>query len=240
MKFRRASKAPAAAQAATESPAAEAQRGHGLTIRLKLTLWYGTLFLVAGVLLIAVNYFMVRGSLTVAPEKARATVAEELGIPSEQLERSFSPQFAPQESEDWFLPGGTGGGHGAGDREPLQVLVQTEDGEYVAVDVPQLIQLTQQELKQEALRQLWIWSLVALAIMTVITFGSAWFLAGRMLRPLHAITSTARRLSGSTLHERIALKGPRDELKELADTFDEGFCGQRFPRTSHPAHDNPH
>ena len=46
-----------------------------------------------------------------------------------------------------------------------------------------------------------------------------------MLRPLNAITSTARRLSGSTLHERIDLKGPRDELKELADTFD-GMLGR--------------
>ena len=46
-----------------------------------------------------------------------------------------------------------------------------------------------------------------------------------MLRPLHAITSTARRLSESTLHERIALTGPRDELKELADTFD-GMLGR--------------
>ena len=51
-------------------------------------------------------------------------------------------------------------------------------------------------------------------------FGLSWVVAGRMLRPLHAITSTARRLSGSTLHERINLHGPRDELKELADTFD--------------------
>jgi hypothetical protein len=42
-----------------------------------------------------------------------------------------------------------------------------------------------------------------------------------MLRPIHAIADAARRLSGSTLHERIALKGPRDELKDLADTFDE-------------------
>ena len=56
--------------------------------------------------------------------------------------------------------------------------------------------------------------------MVVIVFGLSWLLAGRMLRPLHAITSTARRLSGSTLHERINLRGPRDELKELADTFD--------------------
>src|SRR5262249_9206849 len=44
---------------------------------------------------------------------------------------------------------------------------------------------------------------------------------GRALRPLQTITRTARRLSGDTLHERIDLQGPKDELKELADTFDE-------------------
>ena len=41
-----------------------------------------------------------------------------------------------------------------------------------------------------------------------------------MLRPLQQITATARRVSQDTLDERIALEGPRDELKELADTFD--------------------
>jgi signal transduction histidine kinase len=45
--------------------------------------------------------------------------------------------------------------------------------------------------------------------------------AGRALRGLQQITSTARRVSQDTLDERIALEGPRDELKELADTFDE-------------------
>jgi len=88
------------------------------------------------------------------------------------------------------------------------------------IPLPILIDQAQHELRQEALRQLWTRSLIALAIMAVIVFGLAWLLAGRMLRPLHAITNTARRLSGSTLHERINLRGPRDELKELADTFD--------------------
>ncbi len=73
--------------------------------------------------------------------------------------------------------------------------------------LPRLIDKAQTELRTEALRQLWIRSLIALAIMLVIVFGLSWFVAGRMLRPLHAITSTARRLSGSTLHERINLKG---------------------------------
>src|ERR1700743_1679179 len=47
-----------------------------------------------------------------------------------------------------------------------------------------------------------------------------WLLAGRALAPLRRITATARRVSGENLGERIALHGPDDELKELADTFD--------------------
>ena len=50
-------------------------------------------------------------------------------------------------------------------------------------------------------------------------------LAGRALRPLRDITATARRVSGENLGERIALSGPADELKELADTFD-GMLGR--------------
>jgi signal transduction histidine kinase len=48
----------------------------------------------------------------------------------------------------------------------------------------------------------------------------AWTLTGRLLRPLQEVTSTARRLSAESLGERIALRGPRDEVAELADTFD--------------------
>lgn len=196
-------------------PAADSRRRRGLTIRLKLTLWYGGLFVLAGVLLIAINFFMVRNSLDVAPEKARAAVAEQFGIPPELLELT-----APADSPGMgFGQGGSSGLPGSRQRSEPHLYVETAEGVYVSV--PHLLQEAQNELKDEALRQLWIRSLLALAIMTVITFGSAWLVAGRMLRPLHAITDTARRLSGSTLHERIALKGPRDELKELADTFDD-------------------
>jgi signal transduction histidine kinase len=48
----------------------------------------------------------------------------------------------------------------------------------------------------------------------------AWSLTGRLLRPLSQVTATARRLSAESLGERIALRGPRDEVAELADTFD--------------------
>jgi signal transduction histidine kinase len=63
-------------------------------------------------------------------------------------------------------------------------------------------------------------TLLAVALIAVLAFAVSWWLTGRLLRPLHHITDTARRLSLSTLHERITLTGPQNELKELADTFD--------------------
>jgi signal transduction histidine kinase len=69
--------------------------------------------------------------------------------------------------------------------------------------------------------QLLIWSGIALAIMAVASMGLGWLLAGRALRPLQAITSAARAISADNLHERLALGGPDDELRELGDTFDE-------------------
>ncbi len=48
----------------------------------------------------------------------------------------------------------------------------------------------------------------------------SWVLAGHVLRPVHEVTATARRLSAESLDERIDLEGPRDEVAELADTFD--------------------
>ncbi|MEY8038567.1 HAMP domain-containing sensor histidine kinase [Saccharopolyspora cebuensis] len=48
----------------------------------------------------------------------------------------------------------------------------------------------------------------------------AWTVTGRVLRPLHEVTDSARRLSAESLDERIALRGPRDEVAELAETFD--------------------
>jgi signal transduction histidine kinase len=47
-----------------------------------------------------------------------------------------------------------------------------------------------------------------------------WFAAGRVLRPLRVMTSTARQISERNLHERLALPGPDDELKDLGDTID--------------------
>src|SRR4029450_32288 len=60
----------------------------------------------------------------------------------------------------------------------------------------------------------------ALLLVTLASVAAGWMVAGRALRPISRITSTARSLSDRTLDARIALDGPRDELRELADTFD--------------------
>lgn len=69
----------------------------------------------------------------------------------------------------------------------------------------------------ELLQSSWL----ALAFVTVVSVGIGWVVAGRLLRPVHTITERARRISADSLDERIALGGPRDELRALADTFDE-------------------
>jgi hypothetical protein len=70
------------------------------------------------------------------------------------------------------------------------------------------------------LHQLLWYSGLALAIMTTIAILAGWLMAGRVLRPLHTITTTARDISITNLHERLRMAGPGDELKELGDTFD--------------------
>jgi signal transduction histidine kinase len=88
----------------------------------------------------------------------------------------------------------------------------------------QLLAATARQQVAFDLHKLLIRSGVALAIVTVIAVVLGWLAAGRALRPLATITATARRISASSLNERLALHGPGDELKDLGDTLDELFA----------------
>jgi signal transduction histidine kinase len=77
-----------------------------------------------------------------------------------------------------------------------------------------------QRARDATLQTMLIASLVSLGVVGVVAALLGWLLAGRALRPLQRITATARRVADRSLHERIALDGPNDEIKELADTFD--------------------
>ena len=76
------------------------------------------------------------------------------------------------------------------------------------------------EQRSMTLGQLLTYSLVSLAIVTLLATVAGWLVAGRILRPVHQLTAAARAASEQNLSQRIALQGPRDELRELADTFD--------------------
>jgi signal transduction histidine kinase len=82
-----------------------------------------------------------------------------------------------------------------------------------AVDVPVHQQAT-------LLHDLLLGSAVALAAMALAAIWLGWLMAGRVLRPLRTMTAATRRISEANLHERLALTGPGDELKDLGDTID--------------------
>jgi signal transduction histidine kinase len=91
-----------------------------------------------------------------------------------------------------------------------------------------------QHQRDVTLSHLLQYSLITLAVVLALAAILGWIVAGRVLRPLHRITAAARAASERNLSARVALRGPRDELHELAETFDEmldrlqsAFDGQR-------------
>jgi signal transduction histidine kinase len=91
-----------------------------------------------------------------------------------------------------------------------------------------------QHQRDVTLSHLLQYSLITLAVVLSLAAILGWIVAGRVLRPLHRITVAARAASEHNLSARVALRGPRDELHELAETFDEmldrlqsAFDGQR-------------
>ncbi len=64
-------------------------------------------------------------------------------------------------------------------------------------------------------------SIIALVVMLLVSIGVGWVVAGRTLRPLRTITTTAQEISASNLHERLNLRGPDDEITELGATLDD-------------------
>ncbi|MGH9003385.1 MAG: histidine kinase dimerization/phospho-acceptor domain-containing protein, partial [Acidimicrobiia bacterium] len=164
------------------------------TVRLRLTLAYGGLFLLAGAVLLGLNYLLVRNSLLARDEGS-------LGL------KFVAPAAGSTGTFDRFVVGAPG----------FPVEPVTVEGKSVSEVITDL----REQFRDDTLDDL-VWkSVQALGAMAIGSVGLGWLLAGRVLQPLHDMTAKARRLSGENLHERIALPGPDDELKELADTFDE-------------------
>jgi signal transduction histidine kinase len=155
------------------------------SVRLRLTLTYTALFILAGGLLLGFNYLLMQ----------------------QRLDNRISDHLRER------IEARLGG--------PLPTPAHGETPPSEGAQPHSIIEETAREVRAVALRQLLIQSGVALAAMAALSAGLGWLMAGRVLRPLQQITATARRMSESRLHQRIALQGPQDELKELADTFDD-------------------
>ncbi|MFH8606868.1 sensor histidine kinase [Streptomyces sp. NPDC018029] len=113
---------------------------------------------------------------------------------------------------------GTGTGAGPGAGPGARTAAKT--GDVVG-------RLHEQAVRQHAdiLRELLVQSGIALAAMVVVAAVLGRLVARRALRPLRAMTGAIRRISAHTLHERLAVQGPADEIKDLADTVD-GLLGR--------------
>ncbi|NYD46338.1 signal transduction histidine kinase [Actinomadura luteofluorescens] len=175
-----------------------------LSLRARLTLTYGGLFLAAGVVLLGATYALFDQQLSRSGPKVLAT------------RLTPAPGTAP--------PAGVS-------QEAAQARVMA--------DTDRWIRDQREELHDAAVTSLVTQGSIALLVVGGAAAGFGWLIAGQVLSPLHRVTETARRIAGSPaadrgLHERIALRGPRDEVKELADTFDtmverldRSFDGQR-------------
>ncbi|TCO33653.1 signal transduction histidine kinase [Kribbella steppae] len=79
----------------------------------------------------------------------------------------------------------------------------------------------QSAVNYQTLQSLRNYSAAGMAGLFLVSLGTGWWLSGRALRPVRQITTTAQEISATDLSRRIALDGPRDELKTLADTVDD-------------------
>ena len=72
--------------------------------------------------------------------------------------------------------------------------------------------------------QLLVGSAIAVAVLIPVALAAGWLVAGRFLRPLRAITATAMAISAGSLHQRLDLGAPVDELTELGSIVDDLFA----------------
>jgi signal transduction histidine kinase len=168
-------------------------------VRLRLTLLYAGLFLIAGGALLGLTYGLVAASLPASNPKTTTSAYYQ-----SQLARLDACEAANAGLGKTLRP------------SPAATLACKQAAEYVAG-----VKLTAQSQRNQELHSMLLYSLLGLGAMAVASGAVGRIVSGRVLRPIRAITETARRASEQHLGERIGMTGPRDELRELADTFDD-------------------
>lgn len=162
---------------------------HGLraTVRWRLTVLYGALFLLAGLVLLAVSYAIVREN-----------IEDELGREREQILADLVGAGADRE-----IVAGIAGFELADGRVVSEVMADSA-----------------RAVRSDALDELVRAYAIAIPATMLLALLLGWWAAGRALAPVKRLTASAQQISERNLDQRIALDGPDDELKELADTLD--------------------
>jgi signal transduction histidine kinase len=211
------------------------------TARLRLTALYGGLFLLSGVALVAITYGLFERATEYRtprlPKVPHTPAIGHLQLPLplaqalphlEQVQRQlvqdqYQLKLPPHQGPAFQLPVARLAKEQDQLHRSQHQLAQAVH--QLAGAVHQVAQAGSVQTAQRAAdsHQLLVNSGIALAIVAVLAVLAGWLVAGRMLRPIRTITRTARRISSTSLHERLALDGPQDELKQLGDTLDDLF-----------------
>jgi len=172
------------------------------SIRLRLTAWYATIFIAMGTILLAVSYAVVRHEFRDEQGKVHVAVEELTPVKSGSptIRVKIAPGIPPENTS------------------PVRTLSADEREAYRQARNAYAAQV--HAANDRALSKVLLAFGGALLLVTLASVAAGWIVAGRALRPISRITSTARSISDRTLDARIGLDGPRDELRELADTFD--------------------
>jgi signal transduction histidine kinase len=162
-----------------------------LTVRARLTLLYIGLFAGCGAIVVAVSYTQVARLPAQGPAQGKGGVAS----PSDLA--AFAARCRSAEAS------------------------VRPDPRLLAKCASYFQQVGAQGQRALTLSHLLRYSLITVAVVLVLAAVLGWVLAGRALRPVHRIAAAARAASSQDLSARVAATGPRDELRELAETFDE-------------------
>jgi hypothetical protein len=175
------------------------------TVRLRLTALYGALFLISGAALLGVVF-----ALT-ASQPLRTSFAIVVRGPNQQVK--IKPGENPCTALGLPCPPTSPGGPRfiRGAAVPVGRVVQGQVIGEVQATLP-----TPGEV-----RRFLVVAGIALGVMALLSIWLGWLMAGRALRPLRTMTATARQISEESLHQRLAVHGPQDEMKDLGDTIDD-------------------
>jgi len=189
------------------------------TVRWRLTLLYAGLFLVCGAGLLALTYALVSSQVRAPSRVAIVWPASGIGTARELAAagRRIPPQPPPNRIVRVQLRPVR---HGPDVRPCYEALPYDQCLLFLRSDSNAYERLAISQRRTDDLSGLEIWSAIALGVMTIVSGLLGWVVAGRVLRPLRAITATTQDISDANLHRRLALTGPRDELRQLADTID--------------------